>query len=205
MHTQEILHYICYLPFTLKWMLRKATIRPRFAWHRLFLPKNFHLGRFFKFSEITIFLTVCYFFKVFACFNGATDKKIPFFQELHKYITWSLPEWKNKNLGVKQVKVKCSHYRPGVAQRVGRDIAILFHDRGTRRGWVVSSTPRPDFTPGKDPVHIAQEAEWAQGPVWTGGKSLPHWDSIPDHPALSQSLYWLNNPAQRSSTCGMSW
>ena len=25
-------------------------------------------------------------------------------------------------------------YRPGVAQRVGRVIALLFHDRGTRRG-----------------------------------------------------------------------
>ena len=24
--------------------------------------------------------------------------------------------------------------RPGVAQRVGRNIALLFHDRGTRRG-----------------------------------------------------------------------
>ena len=28
---------------------------------------------------------------------------------------------------------KCSRYRPGVAQRVGRVIAVLFHDRGTRR------------------------------------------------------------------------
>jgi len=33
-----------------------------------------------------------------------------------------------------QVKVKFSRYRSGVAQRVGRDIALLFHDRGTRRG-----------------------------------------------------------------------
>ena len=31
-------------------------------------------------------------------------------------------------------KVICSPYRPGVAQRVGRDIALIFHDRGTRRG-----------------------------------------------------------------------
>ena len=29
---------------------------------------------------------------------------------------------------------------------MGRRIALLFHDRGTRRGWVVSSTPRPYFT-----------------------------------------------------------
>ena len=32
-----------------------------------------------------------------------------------------------------KVKVKCSRYRPGVAQRVGRGIALLFHDCGTRR------------------------------------------------------------------------
>jgi len=31
-------------------------------------------------------------------------------------------------------KVKGSRYRPGVAQRVGRGIALLFHDRGTGRG-----------------------------------------------------------------------
>ena len=93
------------------------------------------------------------------------------------------------------LKVKWSRYRPGVAQRVGRVIALLFHDRGTRRGWVVSSTPRPHFTPGKDPVPIVQEAGWAPGPVWTGGKSRPHRDSIPDRPARSQSLYRLSYPA----------
>jgi len=52
---------------------------------------------------------------------------------------------------------------------------------------VVSSTPWLHFTPGKDPVPIVQEAGWAPGPVWTGGKSCPHRDSIPDRPARSQS------------------
>ena len=47
-------------------------------------------------------------------------------------------------------------------------------------------------TPGKDPVPILQEAGWAPGPVWTGGKSRPHRDSIPDLPARSQSLYRLS-------------
>jgi hypothetical protein len=32
-----------------------------------------------------------------------------------------------------KVKVKFSRYRPDVAQRVGRRVALLFHDRGTRR------------------------------------------------------------------------
>jgi len=92
-------------------------------------------------------------------------------------------------------KVKWSSYRPGVAQKVGRGIALLFHDRGTRRGWVVSSTPRPHFTPGKDPVTILEEAGWAPGPVWIDGKSRPRRDSIPDHPAHSQSLYRLSYAA----------
>jgi hypothetical protein len=32
------------------------------------------------------------------------------------------------------VKLKCSRYRPGVTQRMGGVIALLFHDRGIRRG-----------------------------------------------------------------------
>ena len=96
---------------------------------------------------------------------------------------------------VKKKKVKWSRYRPGVTQRVGRGIALLFHDRSTRRGWVVSSTPRPQFTPGKDAVPILQEAGWAPGPVRTGGKSRPHRNSIPDRPTCSQSLYRLSYPA----------
>ena len=40
------------------------------------------------------------------------------------------------------VKVKCSRYRPGVAQRVGRGIALLFHDRDTRR-WVSGQQHAP--------------------------------------------------------------
>jgi len=50
---------------------------------------------------------------------------------------------------------------------------------------VVSSTSWPHFTPGKDSIPILQEAGWALGPVWTGGKSRPHRDSIPDRPARS--------------------
>jgi hypothetical protein len=43
---------------------------------------------------------------------------------------------------------------------------------GTRRGWEVSVTPRPLFTPEKDPVPIVQEAGWTPGPVWTGAENL---------------------------------
>ena len=92
-----------------------------------------------------------------------------------------------------KVNVKWSRYSPGVAQRVGRGIALLFHDRGTRRGeGVVISTPRPHFIPGKVAVPILQEAGWVPGPVGTGGKFRLHWDSIPDRPCHNQSLYWLS-------------
>ena len=96
-------------------------------------------------------------------------------------------------------KAKFSRYRTGLAQRVGRSKALLFRDRGTRRGWVVSTTPPPHFTPGKDPVPILQEAGWAPGPIWTGGKSCPHRDSIPNRPASSQSLYRLSYPAHNNN------
>ena len=41
-----------------------------------------------------------------------------------------------------KVKVKFSRYRPVVAQRVGRGIALLFHDRSTRR-WVSGQQHAP--------------------------------------------------------------
>jgi len=97
-------------------------------------------------------------------------------------------------------KVKFSHYRPCVAQRVCRGIALLLHDRDTRRGWVVSSTPRPHFTLGKDPVPILQEARWAPGPVWTGGKSRPQRDSIPDRPACSSVAIPTELPSPHTHT-----
>jgi len=93
-----------------------------------------------------------------------------------------------------EVNAKYSRYSAGVTQRVGRGIALLFHDCGTRRGWVVSSTPRPHFTPGKDPVHILQEAWWASGPVWMGGKSCIYRDSIPNRPARSSVAISMPGP-----------
>jgi hypothetical protein len=62
----------------------------------------------------------------------------------------------------------------------GRGIALLFHDLGTRRRWMVSVTPRPQFAPVKDSVPILHEAGWAPGSVWRGAENLaPHRHSIP--------------------------
>ena len=88
--------------------------------------------------------------------------------------------------------VKWTRYRPGVAQRVGRGIALLFHDWDTRRWWVVSSTLRPHFTPGKDSVPILQEAGWpgrTENLVPTGIRS-------PDRP-VSRYTDWATRPTTR--------
>jgi hypothetical protein len=76
-------------------------------------------------------------------------------KELH-----NLYKWMN-------VKVKVSRYRPGVAQRVGKATALPFVDRVTRSGWVVSSTPRPHFTPRERPgTHFTGGCVGPQG--WPG-------------------------------------
>ena len=84
----------------------------------------------------------------------------------------------------------------GGKSRPHRD-SIPDHDRGTTKGWVVSSMPRSHFTPpGK--------ARYRPGTYFTGGwvgprasldrcgKTRPHRDSIPDRPARSQSVYRLS-------------
>ena len=52
--------------------------------------------------------------------------------------------------------------------------------------------------PRERPGTYFQEAGWAPGPVWKGGKSRPHRDSIPDRPARSQSLYRLSYRAHKA-------
>ena len=77
-----------------------------------------------------------------------------------------------------QVKVKCTVVHAlrlctgRTAHRGSWGIALFFLDHGIRNGRGVSVTPRPIFTPGKDPVTIVQEAGWAPGPVCTGAENL---------------------------------
>jgi hypothetical protein len=76
----------------------------------------------------------------------------------------------------------------------GRDIALLIFELGARRGWVVSTTPRPLY-PGKDTVPIVQEAEWVPARIWTCAKNFaPTGFRSPDSPARSQSQYQLSYP-----------
>ena len=48
-----------------------------------------------------------------------------------------------------------------------------------------ASHPTRTLPPGKDPVPIVQEVEWALGPVWTGEKSRPTGIRTSDRPARS--------------------
>ena len=73
-----------------------------------------------------------------------------------------------------------------------------FQDLGTPDGGGGQPHAPTASTTGKDLVPIVQEAAWTPGPVWTGVKSRPDRDSIPDRPARSQSLYRLSYPAHHN-------
>ena len=61
-----------------------------------------------------------------------------------------------------------------------------------------ASRPSRSLTPRKDPVPILQEAGWAPGPVWTGGKSRPHRDF--DVITSIVSFLWAYTTAARDVT-----
>ena len=109
-----------------------------------------------------------------------------------------MKSWDRRHRNVKG-KVKCTLVHAlwlctgRTAHSESGGIALPFHDHGPRSGWGVSVTPRPLFTPEKDPVPIVQRAGWAPGPVWTGAEILTSTGiRSPDRPAHSQSLYRLS-------------
>jgi len=81
-------------------------------------------------------------------------------------------------------------------------MALLFLSHGTRRRWGVSVTPRPLFTPGKDTLPIAQDAEWAPGPVWTGAENLAPAGIffLNIHYIMSLNKYNFNTPSYGYNT-----
>ena len=92
------------------------------------------------------------------------------------------------------VKFKCSCCRPGC--RVGRGIALLFSDRGTRRGWVWSAThPGRTLPPGKTRYPLYRRLG---GPQFRSGRAEklapPGFDPRTVQP-VTQSLYRLSFPA----------
>ena len=98
---------------------------------------------------------------------------------------------------VKVTLVRALRFCTGrTAHRGSRGIALPFHDHSTRRGWGVSVTPRPLFTPGKEPVPIVQETGWAPGPVWTAENlAPPGFDPLRNvQPVVSHYTDWATRP-----------
>ena len=92
---------------------------------------------------------------------------------LKSFIFLSFTRWKKK----------WSRYRPGVAWRVGRGIALLFHDRGTRRGWVVSSTPPAALYPRETPgTHFTGG--------WLGPRAGLDWRKFSSPPGFDPGLIY---------------
>jgi len=83
---------------------------------------------------------------------------------------------------------------PGVAQRVGRGIALIFHDRGTRRGWVVSST----LPPGKTRYPLYRRLGGPQGRSRRAENLVPIGIRSRTVQPVAQSLYRLSYPAHKA-------
>ena len=75
-------------------------------------------------------------------------------------------------------------------------IPLLFLDRGTRREWVVSSTPRPHFTPGERPgTHFT--GGWLGPGAGLDGRKISSHSGIRSRtvqPVVSRYTYWATGP-----------
>ena len=86
-----------------------------------------------------------------------------------KYLSdkYTTPESSRQTHG--KIKVKCTLVQTlrlctgRTAHRGSRGIALPFHDHHTRRGWGVSVTPRPLFTPGKTGYPLYRRLGGPQG------------------------------------------
>jgi hypothetical protein len=90
------------------------------------------------------------------------------------------------------VKIKVPLYRPGVAQRVGRGIDLLFHDFGTRSGeWSEARSGR-NLLPGKPRYPLYRRLDGTQGRSGQAENLAPNGIRSSDSPFSSQSLHRLN-------------
>jgi len=94
------------------------------------------------------------------------------------------------------IKVKWSRYRPGVAQRVGRGIALLFHARGTRRGEWPAARPGRSLPPGKTRYPLYRRLGGPQGRSGQVRKISPPlgFDPRTVQPVASRYTDWVTGP-----------
>ena len=103
--------------------------------------------------------------------------------------------WNNAYVTI--VKVKVTPLQAGVVQRLGRGIALLFHDRGTRKG-VSGQQHAPATLYPRERLGTHFTGGWV-GPIFgLDGQKI---SSPPDRPSRSQSLYRLSYPAQTCYIC----
>jgi hypothetical protein len=76
-------------------------------------------------------------------------------------------------------KVNQSRYRPELAQRLDRGIALPFLDPGARRRWMVSTTPRSLYPRERPGTPFAGGWVGPSADLDVCEKSRPHRDSIP--------------------------
>ena len=82
-------------------------------------------------------------------------------------------------------------------RRVSGGIAQLFLNLGTRRGCVVSITPRPPLPRERPGTHCTGGWVGRGADLDRCGKSRPTGIRSPDRPARSESLYRLSYPAPK--------
>jgi hypothetical protein len=85
---------------------------------------------------------------------------------------------------------------PGVAQRVGRGIALLFHDLGTRRGEGSAARPGRTLLSGKTRYPLYRRLG---GPKGRSGQARkisppPAFDPRNVQPVVSHYTYWATRP-----------
>ena len=86
------------------------------------------------------------------------------------------------------LKSQWSRYRPGVAQKVGRGITLLFLYRGTRRGEWSATRPGRNLPPAQTQYPLYRRLNGPQGRSWRAENLFLTWIPSPDRPGRRESL-----------------
>jgi len=104
-----------------------------------------------------------------------------------------------------EYKVRFSRYRTGVAQRVGRCIALLFHDHDTRRGEWSAACPGSTLPPGKTRYPFYRRLGGSKGRSGRAEYLAPtRIRSRTVQPVVSRYINWATRPTTEMSTRNIS-
>ena len=136
---------------------------------------------------------------------------VPFNQSIWRQVPENFVfPWKPKILVIKGVvvyaKVKWSRYMPGVAQRVGRGIALLFHDHGLRMGEWSAARPGRTLPPGKTRHPFYRRLGGPQGRSGQAESLVPFGiGSRTVQPVVSRYTDWATGPTLYMFKCLLLW